>query len=116
MPQQLELCLGCQLIESDRCEATTPCGRGPQFGIDWIKTTGPLGHQTCGAHYAMTLDGEPTGYVIKHCGHPTANWPYYIVRPDGQEMYSGGIGLGYGFRRLAEAKAAAIADHQEGEQ
>ncbi len=23
-----------------------------------------------------------TGWIIRHCGHPTANWPYYAVDPD----------------------------------
>ena len=26
---------------------------------------------------------HPAGYVIAHCGHPTANYPYALYGPDG---------------------------------
>lgn len=26
-----------------------------------------------------------TGCAVRHCGHPTANWPYYAALPDGTE-------------------------------
>jgi hypothetical protein len=45
---------------------------------------------------------------VRHCGHPTANWPYYAehekLLPAGAMLTSGGVGLGYGFRRLLEAQ------------
>lgn len=24
---------------------------------------------------------DATGWMVVHCGHPTANWPYYLVDP-----------------------------------
>lgn len=24
---------------------------------------------------------EASGWLVKHCGHPTANWPYYARQP-----------------------------------
>jgi hypothetical protein len=26
---------------------------------------------------------HPAGYLIEHCGHPTALWPYALYGPDG---------------------------------
>jgi len=51
-----------------------------------------------------TIDGhwehEATGYQVLHCGHPTANYPYFVKGPDGESK------LGGGFRLLQDAKAA----------
>ena len=33
----------------------------------------------CGAHYLHV-----SGWEVKHCGHPTANWPYYATAPTGE--------------------------------
>jgi hypothetical protein len=48
-----------------------------------------------------------SGWMIHHCGHPTANWPYYLVAPK-----TGHIVLaqnGHGFRTSALAKDAVRA-------
>jgi hypothetical protein len=46
-----------------------------------------------------------SGWVIVHCGHPTANYPYYGLSPDhGEAFTSGGFGKGYAFRRIKEAQ------------
>lgn len=46
-----------------------------------------------------------SGFEVRHCGHPTANWPYYVEHPSRP-----GVMLvtesRFGFRRLAEAQAA----------
>ena len=51
-----------------------------------------------------TIDGrwvhDATGYYVLHCGHPTANYPYYITGPEGESK------LGGGFRTMKQAKAA----------
>lgn len=43
-------------------------------------------------------------WFVKHCGHPTASWPYYGLAPDTERMIVGPNGRG--FRTLAQAKAA----------
>lgn len=44
-----------------------------------------------------------TGWRIEHCGHPTANFPYIVIRPDGSSF---GLPNGRGCRTLQTAKAA----------
>jgi hypothetical protein len=51
---------------------------------------------------------DASGWVIRHCGHPTANWPYYgehpkLLRP-GEMLTSGGVYLGYAFRTVLDAQ------------
>jgi hypothetical protein len=53
-----------------------------------------------------------TEYRVEHCGHPTANFPWYGLRPDGSTITSGKDGThGYAFRYLDDAKLAAELDH-----
>lgn len=48
--------------------------------------------------YGMTLRwSHRSGAVVRHCGHPTAIYPYYVEGMDGT------------FWHLADAKAAALA-------
>lgn len=56
---------------------------------------------TCGARHLHV----PSGMVVTHCGHPTANFPYYIETPAGESIYAPN---GRGFQRLQLAK-----DHVE---
>lgn len=45
---------------------------------------------------------RPSGWIVCHCGHPTANYPYYIVTPNGGvHIYAPN---GRGFQNLAIAK------------
>jgi hypothetical protein len=44
---------------------------------------------------------KPTGWQIHHCGHPTANFPYYILDADGRRILAAN---GRGFQRLELAK------------
>jgi len=56
-----------------------------------------------------------TRYFVKHCGHPTANYPWYGERPDGSIVTSGKDGqCGMAFRYLDDAKVAVELD-QAGE-
>ncbi len=49
-----------------------------------------------------------SGWEIRHCGHPTANWPYYLVDPSAPDEIVIAPN-GRGFRLLAEAKDAVLA-------
>lgn len=57
-----------------------------------------------------------SGWLVKHCGHPTALWPYYAHRPGPEPanrddlLLSGGWGLGYAHRTLKLAQAAVEAE------
>lgn len=68
----------------------------PRHG-EWTRHPSPIGSK--GARYVL----EGTGYQVQHCGHPTANWPYYGITPDGRDIFTHN---GKGFRLLEEAKAA----------
>lgn len=51
-------------------------------------------------------------YFVQHCGHPTANFPWYGLRPNGAMITSGKNGThGYAFRYLDDAKVAVELDH-----
>lgn len=59
-----------------------------------------------------------SGWLVKHCGHPTALWPYYGQHPDGRPMlithgYASVCG-GYAFRRLVLAQVAVEAEVAKG--
>jgi hypothetical protein len=45
-----------------------------------------------------------SGWIVRHCGHPTANWPYFLEDPNapGYTIVSFN---GYGFQNLAAAKS-----------
>jgi hypothetical protein len=51
-----------------------------------------------------------SGWEVRHCGHPTANWPYYATSPGGQVLADT---TGRGFRLLADAFAAVEARLEE---
>jgi hypothetical protein len=44
---------------------------------------------------------RPSGWTVHHCGHPTANFPYYILTPAGDRILAPN---GRGFQRLDIAK------------
>jgi hypothetical protein len=71
----------------------------------------------CGRSYELQKGSEYAGMAVKHCGHPTANWPYYIEAAWHHRMIL--APNGHGFRLLAEAKQAAVEiyhRHQRGEE
>ena len=43
-----------------------------------------------------------TGYRVRHCGHPTAIWPYHGETPDNAMVFAPN---GRGFQLLAQAQA-----------
>jgi len=45
-------------------------------------------------------DSHPSGWQIRHCGHPTAHWPWYALAPTGERVCSES---GFAWRKLAEA-------------
>jgi hypothetical protein len=55
-----------------------------------------------------------SGWQVHHCGHPTANWPYYGLPPGvsprgvgrDQMLLTGGFGLGIAFPTLVQAQQA----------
>lgn len=48
-----------------------------------------------------------SGWAVLHCGHPTANYPYYVVTSAGAELVDPDTGRG--FRRLELAKNFVVA-------
>ena len=48
---------------------------------------------------------EESGWQIQHCGHPTANWPYYAIDPE-HPADATMTHNGRGFRTLRQAMEA----------
>ncbi len=76
---------------------------------DWTRLPGVGGK--CGATFL-----HKSGWRVRHCGHPTAIWPYYGIPPNSTDasdrctiLLTGGFGLGTGFTTLKEAQAAVLA-------
>lgn len=55
------------------------------------------GSGTCGAVHVHL----PSGMRVEHCGHPTANYPYTIECPNGEQIIDSN---GRGFAHLVVAK------------
>lgn len=64
----------------------------------WVRFNGASGGH-CGAIFV-----HESGWKVIHCGHPTANFPYYLESPEGFSMVAIN---GRGFRHLIDAKGAA---------
>ena len=62
----------------------------------WDRIPGP-GDSVCGAQWIH----RASGWRVYHCGHPTALWPYAILRADGSPV----VGT---FSRLAWAMTELI--------
>lgn len=45
-----------------------------------------------------------SGWTVRHCGHPTANWPYVAVAPEGRQVVAPS-GRGFQTRNLAQEAA-----------
>lgn len=71
-------------------------------GIQWEREFGP-GRRHGSWH--LWIDGEHKGSVT-HCGHPTANWPYYAQLVGSEEMILARNGRG--FPLLKEAQSALL--------
>lgn len=63
--------------------------------VVWERRAGSLGKLNTEHHHL------PTGSRVLHCGHATANFPYYIVTASGERIVAPN---GRGFMRLALAK------------
>jgi hypothetical protein len=65
----------------------------------WTRLSDPKASK-CDQHWR-----HESGYEVKHCGHPTAIWPWYVVDPADR-----GLCLvsqsGYAFRKLSGAMDA----------
>lgn len=77
----------------------------PGIEYKWKRFTGFRGSQ-CGSTTHLYVDGQDTGWFIRHCGHPTALYPYTITDPNGKQYLDGKTGRAY--RRIREAKDALI--------
>lgn len=65
----------------------------------WRKIAGdPLGGKF------VTYQHPASNWRIQHCGHPTANYPYYLISPAGLHPIVSENGRA--FRNLCAAKAA----------
>lgn len=65
-------------------------------------------------HYDLMNNGDPVGVSVHHCGHPTANWPYYptanwpyYIRAHWQDEIIVADN-GRGFRLLEDAQQRAV--------
>jgi len=74
------------------------------LGYRWAKRPGP-GHPTCGASWQLHHNGRPVGPVVRHCGHPTALWPYTVELPDGVTLIHHSE---HAYPTLAEAQEDAL--------
>jgi hypothetical protein len=71
----------------------------------WRKVPGSStveGRDVKGGRWELT----GTAFVVLHCGHPTALWPYYGLKPDGRMILAPN---GRGFRFLKDALSATAA-------
>lgn len=61
---------------------------------NWTRLSNP--RDKCATHWE-----HASGWTLRHCGHPTANWPYYAIspeHPDDVVVTHNGLG----FKTLAE--------------
>lgn len=57
---------------------------------------------------------HPSGWIVQHCGHPTALQPWACYSPDGYLHRHGCVGAGRAFVRVDDAIAHAEAHLAEG--
>lgn len=55
---------------------------------------------------------DQAGFIIIHCGHPTANYPYYMQTPPGSPYPMGIAPNNMAFQYLADCQAAARLLHR----
>lgn len=79
-------------------------GRRTQLPEPWRRLDDGAGK--LGSRY-----GHPAGYVIQHCGHPTALWPYALYGPDDRLILAGN---GRAFQNLQAAGAEVARRLMEG--
>lgn len=89
--------VGVVAVGKPAAPAPAPAERGGRPG--WRRLSAP--GDKCGARWRH----EASGWEVKHCGHPTANWPYHAADPE----HPGRVVVthnGKGFRKLVEAMQA----------
>lgn len=74
--------------------------------LTWTKYGGERGRK--GACYELSLDGVEVGVQVQHCGHPTANWPYYVTAHWLDEIVIGENGRGFRLLKLAKDRAEEL--------
>jgi len=62
-----------------------------------------LRHSEPGDKLSARWEHQASGWEVRHCGHPTANWPYYATTPEGRVVVASN---GRGWRTLKDAQAA----------
>lgn len=67
---------------------------------DWRRLSPP------GDKMRATWFHAATGWTVHHCGHPTANWPFYAINPNGETVVAWN-GLGFKDARTAFIALAA---------
>ena len=77
----------------------------------WTKTVSGR-HGGCGARW-----GYSDGWAVQHCGHPTANYPWYGEDPHGHMILHPTNGRAFRFLRDAmaavEAAEAQLANRKQ---
>ena len=77
-----------------------------------MRTAGPSPREVRALGFTASGQGlsrrfERLGYSVQHCGHPTALWPWYGIRPDGSYILSPS---GRAFRLLRDALEATAGE------
>lgn len=77
------------------------------FALEPAPAPTPTWERIDGGHSKLTATyrHNPNGWTVHHCGHPTANFPYYLLTPSGSRLLAPN---GRGFQTLALAQ-----DHVE---
>lgn len=68
--------------------------------MSWERLSKP--GDKCSTHWR-----HDSGWEVQHCGHPTANWPYLLVDPEGN-TYTSWNRLGFRGLRVGRDVVAAI--------
>lgn len=69
----------------------------------WERLSAP-GLPTCAGRFE-----HRSGWLVEHCGHPTALWPYLLVPPGGGQPVVSFNGQGFASLRVAQEVAERLA-------
>ena len=73
-------------------------------GLRWVRKGASTEHAR---HFLHERD-EYLGWLVRHCGHPTANWPYYIVEESTGVAWVSHNGRGFNDVRSAKWSAEKL--------
>jgi hypothetical protein len=88
-----------------------PISHKEAAALGWIRTD-PKPWGELAARWA-----GPDGWELRHCGHPTAHWPWALYDPKGRMHFSGATGqalnptYGYAWANLREPMQY-VAEHR----